>query len=215
MRLPLNNNPRVTTEFMVAEKMASLGRHLGVDYAAVIGTPVYAPGNGTVSDVSIGAAGGKTIAVDIGNYTWRFLHLNSQDVRKGQSVREGQVIGTTGKTGNVTGPHLHVDTRNKGTAWNASLSNYRDPRAVVSEANKPAPAQSSGKRLMFTSLGQIATFYKVSGGEFKMKITDFEGWRVLAQEPRRVKVNSRSAGGDCWVYLIDSSGKTIPGRYLK
>jgi len=216
MRLPLDNNPKVKTEYMVPNT-GSMGRHLGLDWAAAVGTKVFCPGNGFVSDVSTGAAGGKTVAVDIGNYTWRFLHLNEQLVRKGQLVLEGEVLGKTGKTGQVTGPHLHCDARKKGTTWNASLSNYSDPRTIVAEANKPKP---SGKRLYFSPVGQTATFFKVKGGEYKMYIKDSSyNWNVLENQGHRVRVNSKAAGGDCWVYLIYQSGsnkgKAIPGRTVR
>lgn len=196
----------------------SLGKHLGVDWAAAVGTPVYCPGSGVVSDVSTGAVGGRTVAVDIGGFTWRFLHLSEQLVKKGQNVSEGTVIARTGKTGQVTGPHLHCDARTKGTAWNASLSNYRDPRQVVENANKPNYPAPGGKRLYFTPTGQTATFYKVKGGTFAMKNIN-SSWRVLEDQGYRVRVNSASAGGDCWVYMIwqtgAQKGQKIPGRYIK
>jgi hypothetical protein len=123
-----------------------------------------------------------------------------------------------GATGDVTGPHLHWDVRRANTNWNALYSNYYDPLKLVEEANKPKP--STGKRLHFDPIGQTATFYPVKGGTFPMKIKDASyNWLVLEDQGHRVKVNSASAGGDCWVYIIyqtgANKGKKIPGRYVK
>lgn len=213
MRLPLVGSPRISTEFM-APGTGSLGKHLGIDCAVPTGTAVYAPGDGKVTQVYTGVSGGKTIEIQIHGMLWRFLHLSKQLVRAGQLVEEGQHIGDSGATGQVTGPHLHVDARLDGTLWNASLKNYRDPRVVVEEANRPA---NHVLRLYFDPIGQTATFYKVRGGTFAMKIKDPSyNWRVLENQGNRVRVNSASAGGDCWVYLkYTATGKPIPGRYIK
>ena len=99
----------------------------------------------------------------------------------------------------------------KYVGWGESLNDVR----VVEWVADPAP--STGQRLYFDPIGQTATFYKVSGGTFAMKIKDASyNWRVLENQGNRVRVNSASAGGDCWVYLkYTSSGNAIPGRYVK
>lgn len=199
MRYPLDNFPRVTTEYMVPEKMASLGKHLGIDWEAKVGTPVYSPGNGTVSDVSTGAAGGKTIAVDIGGYTWRFLHLSEQLVKKGDLVSEGQIIAKTGKTGKVTGAHLHCDVRVKGTAWNASLGNYRNPRAVIEEANhQPAPGKN------WVPAGAVGMDVILS--------RNVSSWRIYKPGTREVvaTLNPKKNGGRYLVEAIDR----LPNRVI-
>jgi hypothetical protein len=74
----------------------------------------------------------------------------------------------------------------------------------------------AGQRLYFDPIGQTATFYPVKGGTFAMKIKDASyNWSVLENQGNRVRVNSASAGGDCWVYLkYTNTGSTIPGRYV-
>ena len=86
--------------------------HRGVDYAAGTGTPVVAPAAGRVALVGLESQGfelhGNTVGIDHGQgVTSIFIHLNRIDVREGEMVKAGQVIGGVGSTGISTGPHLH------------------------------------------------------------------------------------------------------------
>ncbi len=86
--------------------------HRGVDYGAGTGSPVVAPAAGRVMLVGYESQGfeihGNTVGVDHGQgVSSIFLHLNSIRVREGDTVQAGQLVGTIGATGAVTGPHLH------------------------------------------------------------------------------------------------------------
>lgn len=86
--------------------------HRGVDYAAPTGSPVVAPAAGRVALVGRVSEGfelhGNTVGLDHGQGVESiFIHLNSINVREGDMVQTGQVIGTVGSTGASTGPHLH------------------------------------------------------------------------------------------------------------
>ena len=86
-----------------------LGRpamHTGIDFRGDSGDPVHATAAGTV--VEAGWSGGST----------RYGHLSKIDVKVGQSIKIGQVIGEIGSTGRSTGPHLHYETRIDGEAVN-------------------------------------------------------------------------------------------------
>lgn len=86
--------------------------HLGVDYAAPIGTPVRAVGDGVVTMAGWGGGGGKTIKLRHNStYQTAYKHLNGygKGVRSGSRVRQGQIIGYVGNTGLSTGPHLHFE----------------------------------------------------------------------------------------------------------
>lgn len=107
-------------------------RHIGVDLRASIGTPVYAPNDGTVTLVD--NVGLKLVEIRIGDKLHRFLHLDRNVLSNGQSVKAGQLIGYSGNTGNVAA-HLHWDARKAGTAWDASLYNYVDPVKLLEEGN--------------------------------------------------------------------------------
>ena len=86
--------------------------HTGLDFAAPSGTPVRAVANGTVTEVgSAGAYGNRTIVtLEDGTELW-YCHQTSFSVTTGQQVRAGELIGQVGSTGNVTGPHLHLEVR--------------------------------------------------------------------------------------------------------
>ena len=97
-----------------------LGRpamHTGLDFRAATGDPVRATANGKV--VSSGWSGGygRMVEVDHGNgLSTRYGHLSEINVRVGDQVKIGQVIGAVGSTGRSTGPHLHYETRIDGEA---------------------------------------------------------------------------------------------------
>ena len=83
--------------------------HSGMDIAAAQGTPVRAPAGGviTFADPDLYLTGG-TVVLDHGHgVSSNFLHLSRIDVRVGDRVEQGQVIGAVGATGRATGPHLH------------------------------------------------------------------------------------------------------------
>jgi murein DD-endopeptidase MepM/ murein hydrolase activator NlpD len=84
------------------------GCHAGTDFRATVGTPVKAPFAGTVTLTGEHYYAGKSIYIDAGNgVVGLFFHMNKISVKKGDSVKKGQLIGETGATGRVTGPHLH------------------------------------------------------------------------------------------------------------
>ncbi len=83
--------------------------HLGVDYAAAIGTPVHAVGDGIVVRAGRKGQAGRTVTIKHnGTYTTQYLHLSryGTGIRSGAYVMQGQVIGYVGSSGLSTGPHL-------------------------------------------------------------------------------------------------------------
>jgi murein DD-endopeptidase MepM/ murein hydrolase activator NlpD len=83
--------------------------HLGIDYAAPIGTPVKATGDGTVIEASRNHANGNYIKIrHFNNYITYYLHLSrfGKGICRGARVSQGDVIGYVGQTGYATGPHL-------------------------------------------------------------------------------------------------------------
>ncbi|WP_437113074.1 M23 family metallopeptidase [Streptomyces syringium] len=85
--------------------------HTGADFAAPTGTPVKAVGGGTITSAGWAGAYGYRVVLTLndGTQIW-YCHLSSMVVTSGQ-VSAGDVIGRVGATGNVTGPHLHLETR--------------------------------------------------------------------------------------------------------
>ena len=93
--------------------------HEGMDFACDIGTPVYATGNGTVVSAEWSSGYGNLIEINHGyGYTTRYAHLSAINVKPGQKVSRGDLIGASGNTGKSTGPHVHYEVRLRGVPQN-------------------------------------------------------------------------------------------------
>jgi murein DD-endopeptidase MepM/ murein hydrolase activator NlpD len=85
--------------------------HNGIDFAASIGTPVYATADGTIMKVDVRFSGyGKMVEIDHGfGYRTRYAHMHDFAVKRGQNIKRGDLIGYVGNTGLSTAPHLHYE----------------------------------------------------------------------------------------------------------
>ena len=101
--------------------------HYGLDIANETGTPVYAPVDGVVTMVDDLYYSGNTLILDHGMRVFStFLHMDTITVEVGETVKQGEQIGTIGSTGRSTGPHLD---------WRINLGNTRlDPQTIISES---------------------------------------------------------------------------------
>lgn len=101
----------LTSHYGDAGSMWSSGHHTGLDFAAPTGTPVKAVGGGKITSAGWSGAYGYRIVLELpdGTEIW-YCHLSSMSVTSG-SVAAGDTIGRVGATGNVTGPHLHLEVR--------------------------------------------------------------------------------------------------------
>ncbi|RME33924.1 MAG: peptidase M23 [Gammaproteobacteria bacterium] len=128
---------RISSRFNLKRRHPILNRiraHKGVDYAAPIGTPVKATGDGKV--VFAGGKGGygKVVIIQHGGvYSTLYGHLHrfARGIRRGKRVRQGQVIAYVGKSGLATGPHLHYEFRVNGV--------HKDPLKVRLPRARPLP----------------------------------------------------------------------------
>jgi murein DD-endopeptidase MepM/ murein hydrolase activator NlpD len=97
-----------------------LGRpamHTGLDFRAAMGDPVRATANGKVASSGWAGGYGRRVEIDHGNgLSTRYGHLSEINVKVGDTIKIGQVIGAVGSTGRSTGPHLHYETRIDGEA---------------------------------------------------------------------------------------------------
>ncbi len=83
--------------------------HLGTDYAAPTGTPIYAAGDGVITKAQYEKYNGRNVKIrHNATYSTQYLHMNgfAKGIRSGMKVKQGQLIGYVGKTGLATGPHL-------------------------------------------------------------------------------------------------------------
>ena len=110
--------------------------HKGTDMRSPEGARVLAVADGTVVLAEAQYFGGNTVYIDHGQgVISTYAHLSSFDVKTGQSVRKGQVIGRSGSTGRVTGPHLHLGLVVQGVAVDA-MPLFQDPPQIVGGPTK-------------------------------------------------------------------------------
>jgi murein DD-endopeptidase MepM/ murein hydrolase activator NlpD len=122
--------------------------HTGVDFAAPIGTPIFAAAGGVVASAELHPAFGNTIAIDHGNdLSTLYAHASRMFVKAGDIVRKGQKIAQVGNTGRSTGPHLHFEVHLKGQPQNPTrfLAQQKDDSpfgkvAAVRATRQSAPA---------------------------------------------------------------------------
>jgi murein DD-endopeptidase MepM/ murein hydrolase activator NlpD len=91
--------------------------HSGMDFRAPMGSPAMATAPGTVTIAGWNGGYGRMVEIDHGNgIATRFAHLSRIEVKEGQKVRLGDIVGLTGSSGRSTGPHLHYEVRRDGQA---------------------------------------------------------------------------------------------------
>lgn len=119
LRLPVDR-VHVTSPFGTRRHPVTGRRsfHNGVDYGGPTGSPVYAVAQGVVAEVTRTSLGGKKIVLKHADGTKTYyLHLHQQLVRQGQGVKPRQKIALMGRTGRVTGPHLHFGIKSPQGKW--------------------------------------------------------------------------------------------------
>ena len=106
----------ITATFGEASSLWST-THTGIDLAAPTGTPAGSASSGTVLAAGYDGSYGNKVIVEHadGTQTW-YAHMDTINVGEGQVVKPGEVLGTVGATGNVTGPHLHLEVRPGGAS---------------------------------------------------------------------------------------------------
>jgi len=101
---------RISSRYNLKRKIAYYGRvkpHKGTDYAAAVGTPIMATANGRVTKASYTRGNGNYVKIKHnGTYSTQYLHMKRRKVKVGQYVKQGDVIGWVGMTGNTSGPHV-------------------------------------------------------------------------------------------------------------
>lgn len=155
LRAPLDFT-RISSGFNLRRKHPihkKIRAHRGVDYAAPRGTPIFAAGDGKVIASSYSKANGNYVFIQHGQrFTTKYLHLQKRKVKKGQSVKQRQVIGTLGSTGYATGPHLHYEFLVNGV--------HRNPRTVQLPQAQPVNQQERARFVQNTKplMAQLANY---------------------------------------------------------
>ena len=123
--------------------------HLGVDYAAPTGTPVRSVGDGVVEFAGVQNGFGNVVFVKhANNNTTVYAHLSRINVRRGQSIAQGQNLGLVGSTGWATGPHLHFEFRVNGV--------HHDP-LTIARRSESVPVRAAARPLFDKTAALVRT----------------------------------------------------------
>ncbi len=136
---------RITSGFKMRMHpiLQTMRKHQGVDYGAPTGTAVRSVGDAVVEFAGVQSGYGNIVILRHRNgYNTAYAHLSRINVRKGESVSQGQKVGAVGATGWATGPHLHFEFRINGV--------YRDPLTIARQ-NETVPLSAAAKSLFAQS----------------------------------------------------------------
>jgi murein DD-endopeptidase MepM/ murein hydrolase activator NlpD/cytoskeletal protein RodZ len=138
-RRPLQGGGRLASRFgyRIHPIFKSRRLHSGVDLAAPYGTPVYAGGDGTVKRAQWVSGYGRYVELDhVNGYQTGYAHMSriAEGLKPGMRVKQGQIVGYVGSTGNSTGNHLHYEVRVNGRPVDAlSIKLPRDRQLAAQE----------------------------------------------------------------------------------
>jgi murein DD-endopeptidase MepM/ murein hydrolase activator NlpD len=186
------------TRFGVAGPMWSSGHHTGLDFPAPIGTRVNAVADGTVTMATSGGPYGNHVMINHGGgLSSLYAHMSQILTSVGKLVHQGEQIGKVGATGNVTGPHLHLEARLNGKAV--------DPMPYLTTVGANAQAVGSAQRYAKSILGnygwgadQFGPLQQLWNGE--------SGWRWNAENassgaygiPQALPASKMASAGADW-----------------
>ena len=137
LRVPFKFDPRITSGFSYSRYHPVLKRrrpHLGVDYGAPTGTEVLSVAAGTVSFAGRNGGYGKMVRIRHVKFSTSYAHLSRIQVRRGQRVEQGDIVGRVGSTGLSTGPHLDYRIQDRS-------GRYLNPAKLKFPPEKPVAPQ--------------------------------------------------------------------------
>ncbi len=111
LKAPIKFQYRISSRYNLNRRIALYGNiarpHKGTDFAANYGTPIIATASGTVIESAMKGGNGNYVKIKHNStYTTQYLHMKQRKVKVGEYVRQGDVIGLVGMTGNTSGPHV-------------------------------------------------------------------------------------------------------------
>ena len=133
--------------------------HKGVDYAAPTGTPIRSAGDGKIKFIGKKGGYGNTIIVQHGGrYSTLYSHMQkfSGGLRRGSTVKQGEIIGYVGKSGLATGPHLHYEFRVNGLHRNPLTVKLPDATPITARYREDFRLNTQGYLTLLDTLGQTS-----------------------------------------------------------
>jgi murein DD-endopeptidase MepM/ murein hydrolase activator NlpD len=182
---------RVTSSFQAHKDRNPSSRNPGTDYGVPTGTPVKAVADGTITDIveTFRGAGGRMVFISLpGGHNADYLHLSRIDVKPGQVVKQGDVLGLSGGSGlgSETGyaPHLHLSIRRGGSptmgVGNIDFETLVGSAPVAAPAPAKAPAKSKAAPKPKAAPAPAGNTYTVKKGDNLTKIAKAHGTTVAA-----------------------------------
>lgn len=145
----------ISSEFGVKRKT---GYHGGVDFAAKTGVPVRAVANGTIKLAKWNGGYGKQVQIvhpTYGPYLTSYAHLSEIKVKKNQTVKQGDIIGLVGSTGQSTGPHVHYELKVNGKRVNPLEYKLPNAQEITPEQQSTFQQQLKQMELVFASSQKV------------------------------------------------------------
>ena len=182
---------RVTSSFQAHRDRNPSSRNPGTDYGVATGTPVKAIADGTITGTveTFRGAGGRMVFISLpGGHNADYLHLSRIDVKPGQVVKQGDVLGLSGGSGlgSETGyaPHLHLSIRRGGSptmgVGNIDFETLVGSAPVAAPAPAKAPAKAKAAPKPKAAPAPAGNTYTVKKGDNLTKIAKAHGTTVAA-----------------------------------
>ena len=134
--------------------------HRGIDYAAPIGTPILAAGDGRINTATRNRVNGRYIIINHGQqFVTKYLHLSkfARGIKAGNRVKQGQVIGYVGATGLATGPHLHYEFLVNGVHMNPRTVALPKAKSIAKDELPQFALATRQHMLLLTAFSQHKT----------------------------------------------------------
>ena len=199
--------------------------HYGMDFSAPTGTAVYATGDGVVTRADSNSSGyGEHIRIDHGyGYETLYGHLSQYNVRPGQKVKRGDVIGYVGSTGRSEAPHLHYEVKKNGEHLNPinfyygslSAEDYADAQEIFSRKPIVRLMPTPYKKLYY-SIGEVADIFGVNTSKIRFWEKEFEILSPKKSPKGTRRYTDKDIENIRQIYhLVEEQGHTLEGAKLK
>jgi murein DD-endopeptidase MepM/ murein hydrolase activator NlpD len=177
------------------------GAHGGMDITVPVGTPITVAGPGVVIGVGEDEASGKFVRVRHADGTiTSYAHLSAQDVKRGDALAAGAVLGKSGNTGNSTGPHLHFRVRD-------ANGKVIDPESIIGKealAGGPVEEESTPAAQVDLAPGKRQKYYNAAAAHVRsISTADMEEVRLNEQREAAARVERRTITADYQLDIMD------------